>query len=187
MQDASAQEKPFKPGDLVFGPCSGFGGEMDVHYYDHMSPLRGFAINYGLPYKMDSGFFSVGLMVGLRNCDKYYIYPISIFGTKYFYDRHWSWVTFSTRVAYHIDLLHVANLDTYVGTIASYSTVKITYTDNLWTDPTKRGYPYPLKFKNFIKYGIMLGARYDIYKSFGVFGEASTGITWLTVGASYKY
>jgi hypothetical protein len=191
VQNATAQyihfrKKPVYPWDFVVGPCMGFGGIMDVHYFSHQTALTGFSAELILPIKMDLGYFSAGLITGCRSAENYHVYPISKFGTYYYYDRFWNWVAFSFRGAYHYDLLEVRHLDTYVGAVMSYCTVKVSYVDNLYTDPNMRGNPYPLPFKNFTKNGLMVGARYDFYKSFGVFGEASTGIMYLTLGLSYR-
>ncbi len=186
VTNVRSQEKPFKAGDVIIGPCMGMGGIMDVHFYSKMTPLYGIALDVALPIQMDSGFWGLGFIAGIRSVEDYHIYPISTPSHRYYYDRKWDYTSIATRITYRIDLLGVPDLDTYVGGIFSYNLVKITWEDNLYTDPKQFGYPYPLDFKSFYKLGIMLGARYDIIKQLGIFTEVSVGITNITFGIAAK-
>lgn len=188
-------QQPFKPGDMVVGVSQGTGGKMDVTFYDKITPVKGIVVDFGLPIPMDSGFFGIGLLYGTRTIDYFKQYNI---GPQYFLTYHWDYKIWGTRLTYHIDLLGIPNFDTYIGGTVTYIQVKWTPNDNLYypfppygTAPINasnaKSNPYPtISYPNFVKFGGLVGARFDLFNFLGIFGEVSLGATNFTFGATLK-
>jgi hypothetical protein len=193
-----AQQQPFKPGDLVLGAYEGIGSKMDVTYYNYLSPVKGVVLDIGLPIPMDSGFFGIGFNYGQRNSYYTKIYNISTPGNPLYLNYNWDYKLFGTRLTYHIDLLGVRHLDTYIGAVVTYVQVKWTPFDNVYNINPPYGLvnskygiasanPYPtISYPDFFKYGGLVGFRYDLFNFLGIFAEGSIGATNFTFGASLK-
>ena len=183
---AKAQHKPFDGGDMVLGVFQATGGKMVVSNFDYISPVKGIVCDLGI-IPMDSGYFGIGMSLGTRTQTKHYIYPTSAYGNLTYYDYTWDYKIIETRISYHIDLLGMPFLDTYIGALISYNPVKFSEVNTKYDGhPGMVGYPFPLKFDNQVRYGGMFGMRLEAFNFLGVFGEVSFGIRNFTFGASLK-
>ena len=194
-----AQNQPFKPGDMILGVFQGMGGKMGVTDYDYLSKAKGIVVDNGLSIPMDSGFFGLGFSYSTRNQSYYKLYNNSTATQQYYLQYNWNYTMLGTRITYHIDLLGVPCFDTYVGATITYVKVQFIPFDNLYS-------PFPpyinapgytglankyqegqVSYPNFFKYGVLVGARYDIFNFLGIFGEANAGAPfYFNFGASLK-
>jgi hypothetical protein len=85
-------------------------------------------------------------------------------------------IVIGARGAYHIDLLHKDNIDTYGGLMLGYNIVS----SNL---PAGWGWTYP----SYMFFGLFAGGRYYFNPNLAVQAELGWGLGFLNVGIAYKF
>ncbi|MFP4458727.1 MAG: outer membrane beta-barrel protein [Candidatus Zixiibacteriota bacterium] len=117
---------------------------------------------------------SFGGLVGYASSKYTYSYHDgSDYGWKYTY------IAIMARGSYHFDILNSSDIDTYVGLSLGYNVVTSSEFGDWYGEPTSASSSYLL-------YGAHFGIRYYFNPNMGVFGELGYGLSYATVGLSFK-
>ena len=165
-----AQE--FEVNDRVITPGIGFGSVLYTgNGFNTFLPPVSISYEQGLRSDVGPGIIGIGGYAGMAGSKTETVFN----GDKYGY-RYTSLIL-GARGFYHMDL--VEELDTYGGLMLGYNIVMANEYGN-WpiaaTTNVGSGFSYSL----------FVGARYYFQKNLGVMAELGYGISYLTVGISYK-
>jgi hypothetical protein len=147
------------------------------------SPAFSISYEQALPKKLGPGYLGIGAYLGYqssssRNNTAYYS------GNYYYYEHKWRSFLVAARAAYHFDFLNWERAELYAGVIAGVRIQTYKYDTNN-PDPNKdfyrlnQGSAYPA-------YSLFAGARWYFVQNIGVFAELGYGISYGTVGFSFK-
>ena len=102
------------------------------------------------------------------------------FGATY----KWSYIIIAARGAYHYDLLHNSNIDTYGGLMLGYD---IASSSTELTGNWPYGYSTPSAASSGgLLFGGFVGARYYFNPNLAVQAELGFGLALLNIGVAYK-
>ena len=91
----------------------------------------------------------------------------------------------AARATYHWDVLNSKNAEVYAGVIAGVRFQTEHYETN---DPDKNNDPYSYTSSfAYPAFSAFAGARWYFAKNVGLFAEAGYGISYATVGMSFKF
>jgi hypothetical protein len=147
------------------------------------SPAFSISYEQALPKKLGPGYLGLGAFLGYqsassRNTNAYYN------GGYYYYEHKWRSFFVGARGAYHFDFLTWERAEVYAGVIAGLRIQTYKYDTNN-PDPNKnyyrlnQGSVYPA-------YSLFAGARWYFVQNIGVFAELGYGISYGTIGFSFK-
>jgi hypothetical protein len=85
-------------------------------------------------------------------------------------------IVIGARGAYHLDLLHKDNIDTYGGLMLAYNILSVNV-------PTG----YPFTYPSYMFFGFFAGGRYYFNPNLAVQAELGYGLGFLNVGIAYKF
>ena len=166
----------------------GFGGRRyySGYYgsgYDYgRSPA--FSLSYEQPWKskVGPGFLGIGAYIGYqtehsRYNDYYYK------GSKYYYDYRWNHFMIAARAAYHWDVLNIENAELYGGAILGLSFQTHSYSTN---DPYPNNDNSWYGSSVYPAFSLFVGGRWYFAKKVALFGEFGYGISYATIGLSFK-
>jgi hypothetical protein len=166
----------------------GFGGSYYRYNRGHGYSYRqtpAFSLTYeqALKEKVGPGFIGVGAYLGYRSArlryDDYYYA-----GNKYYYQYRWNYIVLAARGAYHLDILNTNKAELYFGAIAGIRIQTYKYETNS-TDPYRD--QYDLAQRNiYPALSLFVGGRWYFKPNIGLFGEVGYGISYLTLGLSFK-
>ncbi len=132
-----------------------------------LPPISG-SFEYGITDKI-----GVGAIVGFTTSS------LSYFG----YKANFSYIIVGGRGAYHF--LEHDKIDLYAGLMLGYNISSTSYTDNAGNSYT------PILGPGFggsgVAFGIFGGVRYMFAKKVGGFAELGYSISWITIGATFKF
>jgi len=94
-----------------------------------------------------------------------------------FYSWKWTYIIVGARGAYHYDLLHKDNIDTYAGLMLGYEIASFSSTPS---------YPYAPTYGGFLFSGYA-GARYYFTPNLAAQAEVGFGLALLNIGVAYKF
>jgi len=126
------------------------------------------------PKKLGPGFLGVGAYLGYQR-GHYKDYSSAV----YYYD--FNYISVAARGVYHWDVLNSDKAEVYGGVLVGFRIHS--YSSN---DP----YPYAYAKSNEGIYPIgaaFAGARWYFAKNFALYGEAGSGVSFLTGGVSFKF
>lgn len=156
----------YKAGDKNVGGMIGLGGYGGVY---GESTLPSLAASYELGFNEN---ISIGGVAGFTSSS----YTIS--GN---WQYKYTYILVGARGAYHYDLLHKDNIDTYGGILIGYNIVSFS------EENRPASWPYPVSASSsYLTYGGFVGGRYYFNENLGVQAELGYGIGLLTVGVTYK-
>ncbi len=93
----------------------------------------------------------------------------------------YSYILVGARGAYHYDLLHKDNIDTYGGIMLGYNIVSSTVKSNI------AGFNFGASASgSYLAFGGFIGGRYYFSPQLGVQAELGYGIGLLSIGVTYK-
>jgi hypothetical protein len=101
----------------------------------------------------------------------------------------WGWkytyILIGARGAYHFDVLHNSNIDTYAGVMLGYNIVSSSETG---TNPYAGypGYTVSSASASYILFGAFIGGRYYFNPNLAAQVELGYGVGFLNVGIAYK-
>jgi hypothetical protein len=155
------------------------------HGYSYRSsPAFSLSYEQGLPSKLGPGYLGLGAYLGYKTAsyryDNYYYK-----GDKYFYSHRWTYIFIAARAAYHPEPLIFQKGEVYFGGVLGVRIQTYNYENNS-PDPDKDYYRasggtvYP-------GYSLFVGGRYYFTNSVGAFAEIGYGISYLTLGLSFKF
>lgn len=168
----------------------GFGGRSYYNYsratgYSYRSsPALSVSYEQALKKKVGPGFLGIGGYFGYQSAylkyDDYYYN-----NNKYYYRHNWKYMMFAVRGAYHLDALNFEKGEIYFGGIIGLRYTSYSYETNS-TDPNKNYYQLS-NSSLWPAWSFFGGGRYYLAKNIAVYGELGYGISYLTVGASFKF
>jgi len=102
-----------------------------------------------------------------------------------FFYGQWKYTYFliAVRGAYHYDLLHDPNIDTYGGILLGYNIVSSSTT---WNNGYNGLFGSYSASASFLEYGIFVGGRYYFNPKWAIQAELGYGLGILNVGIAYK-
>jgi len=97
------------------------------------------------------------------------------------YKQKWDIIIIGARGTFHYDLFKVEKLDTYGGVMIAYHIVneKQDFPDNYINNIAS--------FSNAAYASIYAGAKYYFVPQVSAFAEFGYGVSWLTLGAAFKF
>ena len=168
---ANAQE--FKVGDNVLSLGLGLGSSLGGYSYSSQTPAISIQFEHGQWDVGGPGTISLGGYLGFKSFK--YAYPT-------FYSQKWSYTVIGIRSAYHYNGLNIQHLDVYGGVMLSYNVLSYTYeSNNSFYDNRGGNYPSALGFS------IYIGGKYYFSSNVAGFLELGYGISYATIGGSYKF
>jgi len=187
QQSTPTHELCFDENTHIINLGVGFG---TGYYRDY----RGAGYNYGStpamsityeqawPKRLGPGYLGVGAYLGFQHAHSRNDYDYSYGGSPYYYEHTWNNYMIAARAAYHWDVLNSKRAEVYGGALVGVRIQTYNYTTN---DPYTNhslddGSVYPA-------YSLFAGARWYFAKNVGVFGEVGFGISYATVGLSFKF
>jgi hypothetical protein len=149
------------------------------------SPAFSISYEQALPKKLGPGYLGLGAYLGYQSASSRYDKAYSYYtGNYYYYEHKWRSFLVAARGAYHFDFLNWERAEVYAGVIAGLRIQTYSYnTDS--PDPNKdihrlnQGSVYPA-------IAAFAGARWYFVENIGVYGEVGSGISYATVGFSFK-
>jgi hypothetical protein len=156
----------YKKGDQVVNLGFGIGGFAGAY------GSGGIAITGGYENAVTENI-SLGGVVGYSSSTQD---VISGYGWKYTY------FLIGARGAYHYDLLHNPNIDTYGGILLGYNIVSASATGT-----NTFGFGNYAASASYMEFGFFAGARYYFNPNLAVQAELGYGLGFLNVGIAYKF
>ena len=155
----------YKMGDNNISGMLGLGGYGGLY---GTSTMPAIAASYEMGYNEN---FSIGGLAGITGSE----FPVL---------GSWKWkytyILIGGRGAYHYDLLHKDNIDTYAGGMLGYNIVSFSEEN---APASTLGFSAS---GSYVTYGGFAGARYYFSPNLAAQAEVGFGIGAITVGISYK-
>jgi hypothetical protein len=156
----------YKKGDQVVNLGIGLGGFAGVY------GSGGLAITGGYENAMTENV-SIGGVLGYSSSTQ------DIYGD---YGWKYTYILIGARGAYHYDVLHNPNVDTYGGLLLGYNIVSSSATG---TSPYY-GYTGSSASASYLEFGLFAGIRYYFNPQLAVQAELGYGLGILNIGVAYK-
>lgn len=159
-----AQESTFKKGDKVLNLGIGFGSTFYGSFYGSQTPALSASLEVGVKDGiLDKGSIGVGGYLGYSSATWTNYYKTSNF-------------IIGARGTFHYPLVN--KLDTYTGLLLGY---------NIYNYKYETGYLGSGSSTSGLILAWYLGARYYFTDKFAVMGELGYGVSYLTLGVSFKF
>lgn len=167
------------------GAGSGYYGLYKGTGYSYKSSPA-FSITYeqALPKKLGPGYLGIGAYLGYQSASSRYN-NVYYGGAYYYYEHKWRSFLVAARAAYHLDFLNSERAEVYAGVIAGLRIQTYTYNSNN-PDPYYKDYYRLNEGRVFPAYSLFAGARWYFVQNVGVFAELGYGISYGTIGFSFK-
>jgi len=162
----SFSQMAYKKGDQVINLGLGIGGLAGAYGTGSIAITGGY--EYGVTENI-----SLGGVVGYSSSSETFY---GDYGWKYTY------IIIGARGAYHADLFHNPNIDTYGGILLGYNIVSSKATGSL----PYFGYYSSGASASFLEYGVFVGGRYYFNPKWAIQAELGYGLGILNVGIAYK-
>jgi hypothetical protein len=177
----NAQDAPFQIGTNVISAGVGFGSAIGSGSYSSQTPVIQVHYEHGQWAVGGPGVISIGGYLGFLS-HKYeydYFVPPSF---NYSVTDKWSYTIIGVRSAYHYNALKNDKFDVYGGLMLSYDINHYSYES---TDPY---YQYSGGANNnTISLTGFVGGRYFFSTNWAGYAELGYGVSFLNLGASYKF
>lgn len=146
-----------------------------------------FSISYeqAIPKKLGPGYLGVGAYFGYKSENYRYDNYYNKNGVNYYYSHNYTHMFIAARAAYHADALNFSKGELYFGGVLGVRIQSYRYENNS-PDPDKNLYAYS-GGNVYPGYSLFVGGRYYFTNSIGMFGEIGYGISYLTLGLSFKF
>jgi hypothetical protein len=165
----------------------GFGGSYYHYNRGHGYSYRqtpAFSLTYeqALKEKAGPGFIGLGGYLGYQTAR--YRYDYGYDNNNYYYQHRWNYIVLAVRGAYHLDVLNTEKAELYFGAIAGLRIQTYKYETNddgpfRYQNRETGGSVYPAL-------SLFVGGRWYFKPNIGLFGEVGYGISYLTLGLSFK-
>lgn len=166
-----AQE--FKAGDNVLSLGIGLGSSLGGYSYSSQTPAISIQFEHGQWDVGGPGTISLGGYLGFKSFK---------YEQAYFYSQKWSYTVIGIRSAYHYNELKVDHLDVYGGLMLSYNILSYTFkSDNIIYDH------YGADYGSAFGLSLYIGGKYYFTNNIAGFLELGYGISYATIGGSYKF
>ncbi len=168
---AAAQE--FKTGDNILSLGLGLGSSLGSFGTSSSTPAISLQYEHGQWDVGGPGVISLGGYIGFKS-----------FKYNYFsyYSEKWNYTVIGIRSAYHYNGLNVSHLDVYGGLMLSYNILSYSFESE---NVLYKGYSG--SYGNAFGLSLYVGGRYYFTDKVGAFIELGYGISYFTIGGSYKF
>lgn len=177
----NAFSQPFNLGTNMINAGIGLGSSLGGFGYTSQTPAISASFEHGMWEVGGPGVISLGGYLGYKSF-KYSSSYIG-FGGVYNYSQKWSYLIIGARSAYHYNGLEIDNIDLYGGAMLSFNNLSYKYEDN---DPTF-DYSGLGSYSSGLGLSLYVGGRYMFTDGVGAFLEAGYGISYLSLGVSFKF
>ena len=173
--------QPFDLGTNMINAGIGLGSSLGGFGYTSQTPAISASFEHGMWEVGGPGVISLGGYLGYKSFK--YTSTYAGIGGIYNYSQKWSYLIIGARSAYHYNGLEIDNIDLYGGAMLSFNNLSYNYTDN---DP---GYDYSGvgTYSSGISLSLYAGGRYMFSDGVGAYLEAGYGISYLSLGVSFKF
>ncbi|MFY9307548.1 MAG: hypothetical protein WAQ28_00725 [Bacteroidia bacterium] len=156
------------------------------HYYVPLSTYSSFTspsfcISYEQPWpkRIGPGYLGVGGYAGYQNAH------YKSLSSGYYYEHNWNYIMLTGRAAYHWDVLNSEKAEVYAGSLVGIRAQLYNYQTNDLT-PNGNIYKYSRGGGAFPVFTMFAGARWYFAKNIAVYGEAGSGISYITGGITFR-
>ena len=168
-----SQAQEFKSGDNVLSLGLGLGSSLGGGYaYSSQSPAISIQYEHGQWDVGGPGTISLGGYLGFK----------SFSHTNSHFTEKWSYTVLGFRSAYHFNMLDVKNFDLYAGAMLSYNIVSYSFDSH---EPFYDNFGG--SYGSALGLSIYIGGRYYFSQNIGAFLELGYGISYATIGGSFKF
>ncbi len=168
----SASAQAFKEGDNILSLGLGFGSSLGGYSYSSTTPAISLQFEHGQWDVGGPGTISLGGYIGFKS----YKY------SNVYYSEKWNYTVIGIRSAYHYSGFKNDFLDVYGGLMLSYNIVSYSFdSDNYFYNN------YGGSYTNALGFSLYIGGRYFFTNNIGAFLELGYGISYATLGGSYKF
>ena len=168
------QAQSFQKGTNLLSAGIGLGGSFGG-YAGTRTPALSLQYERGA-WEAGPGVFSLGGYAGVQS------FKYSGGYSSYKYTQKWSYKILGVRSAYHYTGFDIEKLDVYGGAMLSYNILSYSYSDNGLTGPPDNG-----SYGSAASLSFYAGGRYAFASNLAGFAELGYGISYLTLGASFKF
>lgn len=172
--------QPFDLGTGMINAGIGLGSSLGGFGYTSQTPALSASYEHGMWEVGGPGVISLGGYLGYKSFKYSSSYPG--FGGIYNYNQQWSYLIIGARSAYHYNGLGEDNIDLYGGAMLSFNNLSYKYTDN---DPGN-DYTGAGTYSSGISLSLYVGGRYMFTDKIGAYLEAGYGISYLSLGVTFK-
>jgi hypothetical protein len=176
----TAFSQPFNMGTNMINAGIGLGSSLGGFGYTSQTPAISASFEHGMWEVGGPGVISLGGYLGYKS----FKYSSSYhFGSVFNYTQKWSYLIIGARSAYHYNGLEEEKIDLYGGAMLSFNNLSYKYEDN---NPS-----YDLtgvkSYGSSVSLSLYAGGRYMFAEGVGAFLEAGYGISYLSLGVSFKF
>ncbi len=168
---AAQAQSTFSKGTTTTNLGLGIGGSLFSSDYNVLLPPLSIGVDHSIADKLFDGKGSIGIGGYLGS---------EVYRIKGFDKSIWNQTLIGPRGSLHYQF--VDNLDTYASLMLGLYIASWNYNTNIPNGPTKtKG------SDTTFGWGVHLGARYYLSDNWAVMGELGYGLTYLTLGATYRF
>jgi hypothetical protein len=173
--------QPFESGTNMINAGIGLGSSLGSFGYTSQTPGISASFERGMWEVGGHGVISLGGYLGYKayKFTSTYLYN----GGIYSYSNKWSYLILGARSAYHYNGLSEDKIDLYGGVMLSFYSRSHKYEDN---NPAY-DYPYVESGNSGLNLSLYAGGRYMFSDNIGAFLELSHGISFLSLGVTFKF
>lgn len=167
----------FEKGTNVLSAGVGLGSSLLNYSGSNQTPAISVQFERGSFPVGEVGVISLGGYVGYKS------YKYSGKSASYSWDQKWNYTIVGARSAFHFTSLKLDKLDLYGGLMLSYNILKYKYTDN---GAYNNGYESG-SYGSAAGVTAYVGGRYFFTNNIGAMAELGYGVSYLTLGLSFKF
>lgn len=172
MSNGMAQS--FVSGTNAINVGIGLGSSLGNFGYSSQTPALSVQYDRGIWDIGGPGVISLGGYVGYKS------FKNSYESGSYAYTNSWKYTVIGVRAAYHYNGFDTEQWDLYGGTMLSYNILNYSYKDTNGISDNAGSYGSSAGLSLFV------GARYFFTEKLAAMAEAGYGISYLSVGISFK-
>lgn len=176
------REKCFNESSRLINAGIGMGKHYYVgtgSYSSFTSPSFCFSYEQPWPKRIGPGYLGVGGYLGYQNSH------YRTLSSGYYYEHSWNYMMITGRAAYHWDVLNSEKAEVYAGTLVGIRAQLYNYETND-LGPNSNIYKYSRGGGAFPVFSMFAGARWYFAKNIAVYGEAGSGVSYITGGLTFR-
>lgn len=173
--------QPFDQGTNMINAGIGLGSSLGGFGYTSQTPAVSASFEHGMWEIGGPGVISLGGYLGYKSFK--YSSSYAGIGGIYNYNQKWSYLIIGARSAYHFNGLGEEKIDLYGGAMLSFNNLSYKYTDN---DPNY-DFSGVGTYNSGVSLSLYAGGRYMFTDGVGAYIEAGYGISYLSLGVSFKF
>lgn len=166
----NGQDGTFSKGTSNIGVGFGLGGAYGLNSFSTTTPAFGAHFDHGIVDLDGGGTIGVGGYVGYKG----FVYKIDKYRQK------WNYFMVGARGTFHYDVFEVEELDTYAGIMLAYYVLN-------YSDDIPNNVLVNTNYSSSAYASVFAGAKYYFTPEVAAFGEVGYGVSWLTLGAAFKF